>query len=601
MGSADITRKRNFCIIAHIDHGKSTLADRFLEITGTVPPEKMKEQFLDTLEIERERGITIKAQTVRMHYTLDGEEYELNLIDTPGHVDFSYEVSRSISACEGALLVVDAVQGVEAQTLANALLAFEHGLEIIPVINKIDLPSADPERVKKEIEEVIGIDTSETYLISAKKGWGVKELIEGVIRRIPPPSGNPHAPLRAMVFDSWYDNYLGVVVIVRIFDGTLHLNQKIKFMSSGKEFEVQRLGYFSPHEIPQEVLSAGDVGFFTAGIKNIRDVRVGDTITDAKEPASEPLPGFKVLKPMVYAGFYPVNSDDYQMLRDAMEKFSLNDAGFVFEPEHSSALGFGFRCGFLGLLHMDVVRERLEREFGQSLIITAPNVVYRVKTKKGEVKEITSPAHMPEPNLIESIEEPFVRVTIHSPDEFVGSIFSLCENRRGIQKDFRYAGKNRVIVEYELPFSEILVDFYDKLKSITRGYGSMDYEFTGFRKSDIVKLEILINKKPVDALSTLVFREKAYEVGRDLVKRLKTVIPRQLFEVAIQAAIGSKVIARETVKPLRKDVTAKCYGGDVTRKRKLLEKQKEGKKRMKMIGTVELPQEAFLTVLKIKD
>jgi len=596
----DIKRKRNFCIIAHIDHGKSTLADRFLELTNTVPPSKMRAQFLDNLEIERERGITIKAQTVRMKYTCENEEYELNLIDTPGHVDFSYEVSRSISACEGAILVVDAVQGVEAQTLANATLAFEQGLEIIPAINKIDLPGADPERVKKQIEEVIGIDTTETYLISAKKGWGVKELLEGVIRKVPPPKGNPNEPLRAMVFDSWYDNYAGVIVIVRVFDGELRVNQKIKFMSSGKEFEVQKLGYFSPFEVYEEVLSAGDVGFIMAGIKNIKDVRVGDTITDAKNPAKEPLPGFKVLKSMVYAGFYPVNSDDYHLLRDAMEKFSLNDAGFVFEPESSSALGFGFRCGFLGLLHMDVVRERLEREFGQSLIITAPNVVYRIKTKKGEVKEITSPSQMPEPNLIESIEEPYVRVTIHSPDEFVGSIFTLCEGRRGIQKDFKYAGKGRVIIEYELPFAEILVDFYDKLKSITRGYGSMDYEFIGFRKSDIVKLDILINKKPVDALSTLVHRENAYAVGRELVRKLKEVIPRQLFEVAIQAAIGSRVIARETIKPLRKDVTAKCYGGDVTRKMKLLEKQKEGKKRMKMIGKVEVPQEAFLSVLKIK-
>ena len=596
----DIKRKRNFCIIAHIDHGKSTLADRFLEITSTVPPSKMRAQFLDNLEIERERGITIKAQTVRMKYTYENEEYELNLIDTPGHVDFSYEVSRSISACEGALLVVDAVQGVEAQTLANALLAFEQGLEIIPVINKIDLSGADPERVKKQIEDVIGIDTTGAYLISAKKGWGVKELLEGVIRKIPPPKGDPKAPLRAMVFDSWYDNYLGVIVIVRVFDGEIRVNQKIKFMSSGKEFEVQKLGYFSPFEVFEEVLSTGDVGFIIAGIKNIKDVRVGDTITDAKNPANEPLPGFKVLKSMVYAGFYPVNSEDYYLLRDAMEKFSLNDAGFVFEPESSSALGFGFRCGFLGLLHMDVVKERLEREFGQSLIITAPNVLYRIKTKRGEEKEITSPSQMPEPNLIESIEEPYVRVTIHSPDEFVGNIFSLCEGRRGVQKDFRYAGKGRVIVEYEIPFSEILVDFYDKLKSITRGYGSMDYEFIGFRKSDIVKLDILINKKPVDTLSTLVHRENAYYIGREIVKKLKEVIPRQLFEVAIQAAIGSKVIARETIKPLRKDVTAKCYGGDVTRKRKLLEKQKEGKKRMKMIGTVEVPQEAFLSVLKIK-
>lgn len=599
MGS-DITKKRNFCIIAHIDHGKSTLADRFLEITNTVPPSKMKEQFLDNLEIERERGITIKAQTVRMKYIYENEEYELNLIDTPGHVDFSYEVSRSISACEGAILVVDAVQGVEAQTLANALLAFEQGLEIIPAINKMDLPAADPERVKKQIEELIGLRIDEIYLISAKKGSGVKELLEGVIKRVPPPNGDKNAPLRAMVFDSWYDNYLGVVLIVRVFEGELRESQKIKFMSSGKEFEVQKIGYFSPFEVYEEVLTVGDVGFLIAGIKNIKDVRVGDTITDAKRPALTPLPGFKVLKPMVYAGFYPINSDNYHLLRDAMDKFSLNDAGFVFEPESSSAIGFGFRCGFLGLLHMDVVRERLEREFGQSLIITAPNVVYKVKTKKGEEMEITSPSHLPEPNLIESIEEPYVKVTIHSPDEFVGSIFSLCEGRRGIQKDFRYAGSNRVIVEYELPFSEILVDFYDKLKSITRGYGSMDYEFIGFRKTDIVKLDILINKKPVDTLSTIVHKDNAYFLGKELTRRLKEVIPRQLFEVAIQAAIGSKVIARETIKPLRKDVTAKCYGGDVTRKRKLLEKQKEGKKRMKMIGTVEVPQEAFFSVLKIK-
>lgn len=594
-------RKRNFCIIAHIDHGKSTLADRILEITGAVPPQEMREQFLDTLEVERERGITVKAQTVRVHYkSEDGNVYEFNLIDTPGHVDFFYEVSRSISACEGAILLVDATQGVEAQTLTNAFLAIEHNLEIIPVLNKMDLPTANPEKVKEEIEEVIGLPADDAILISAKKGWGIKELMEAIVKRIPPPSGDPQRELRAMVFDSWYDPYQGVVVIVRLFDGRLRRGERIKFMSTGKEFEVQKVGYFSPRPVELDELEAGDVGFFTAGIKDIKDVRIGDTVTEAKRPTSTPVPGFKKLKPMVFAGFYPVKSEDYEMLREAIEKFSLTDAGFVYEPETSAALGSGFRCGFLGLLHMEIVKERLEKEFGQALIITAPTVVYRVHTRRGDILEVDNPSRMPDPSHIDFIEEPFIKATIYTPEEYIGAIFALCEEKRGIQKNFGYLGKGKVFIEYELPFAEILVDFYDRLKSITRGYGSMDYDFAGFKRSDIVKLDILLNGKPVDALSVLVHREKAYYTGRELVRRLKEVIPRQLFEVAIQAAIGSRVIARETLKPLRKDVTAKCYGGDVTRKRKLLERQKEGKKKLKMIGNVEVPQEAFLTVFRIK-
>ena len=590
---------RNFSIIAHIDHGKSTLADRLLEFTGAVPPNKMREQFLDRMDIERERGITIKAQTVRLTYRAkDGREYILNLIDTPGHVDFSYEVSRSLAACEGALLVVDATQGVEAQTIANVYLALEHDLEIIPVINKIDLPSADPEKVKREIEEVIGIDASDALLVSAKLGIGTEDVLEAIVKRIPPPGGDADKPLKALIFDSWYDPYRGVVTTIRVIDGKIRRGMRILLMSTGKVFEVEEVGVFAPDPVPVEELSAGEVGYITAGIKNVRDTRVGDTITDASNPTPEPFPGFKKVKPMVFAGIYPIDPDDYPDLREALEKLQLNDASLVFEPESSAALGYGFRCGFLGSLHMEIVKERLEREFDLRLIATAPTVAYKVVKRNGEEVYIDNPAHLPDAGSIDHIEEPWVLATIITPAEYVGGIINLLIDRRGVQKRMEYMEGNRVLMEYEVPLAEILLDFHDHLKTVSRGYASMDYEIIGYRESDLVKLDILINGKPVDALSVIVHRDKAYYRGRELVKKLKELIPRQLFEVAIQAAIGRKVIARETVKPLRKDVLAKCYGGDVTRKKKLLEKQKEGKKRMKMIGKVEIPQEAFLAVLK---
>ncbi|NOY65149.1 MAG: elongation factor 4 [Nitrospirae bacterium] len=589
---------RNFSIIAHIDHGKSTLADRLLEYTGTLSEREMKEQVLDTMDLERERGITIKAHAVRLIYRArDGKEYILNLIDTPGHVDFSYEVSRSLASCEGALLVVDATQGVEAQTLANAYLAVENDLELIPVINKIDLPQADPERVKEQIEEIVGIDCSEAILASAKYGEGTEEILEAIINRIPPPKGDDNSPLKALIFDSWFDNYRGVVVLVRVFDGVVRPGMTIKLMSNDREFEVTEVGVFTPKMLKVPELSSGEVGYIIAGIKNVRDTKVGDTITDASNPAIEPCPGYKDVKPMVFCGFYPVDTSEYETLKDGLEKLKLNDASFSFEPESSGALGHGFRCGFLGLLHMEIIKERIEREFGISIITTAPTVVYRVVREDGEVIYIDNPTKMPPKPL--RIEEPYVMATILVPQEFVGNILTLCQEKRGVQKEFNYVSKDRIMLSYELPLSEILWDFYDRLKSLSRGYASLDYEFIGYRESDLVKLDILLNGEPVDALSLIVHRDKAYYRARAVAEKLRKVIPRQLFEVAIQAAIGSKIIARETVKALRKDVLAKCYGGDVTRKKKLLEKQKEGKKKMKQLGRIEVPQEAFLSVLKV--
>jgi GTP-binding protein LepA len=590
---------RNFSIIAHVDHGKSTLADRILEFTGTVTERDMTEQFLDQMELERERGITIKAQAVRINYKAeDGITYEFNLIDTPGHVDFSYEVSRSLQACEGALLVVDASQGVEAQTVAHAYLAADSGLELVPVINKIDLPASDPERVKKEIEEVIGIGAESSVLASAKEGIGIKEILESIVKKIPPPLGNLENPPKALIFDSWFDSYQGVVMLIRVFEGRIRLGMKIQLMSTGKAYEVKKLGIFSPRAIEVKELSTGEVGFVTAAIKEISEAKVGDTITDALMPADKPLSGFRVMKPMVFSGLYPIDPGEYDKLRDALEKLRLNDSSFVYEPETSLALGFGFRCGFLGLLHMEIVRERLEREFELELISTAPTVIYRITDIKGEVNYVDNPSKLPSSEKIEIMEEPYVLVMIHTPNTYLGGIFDLCEKRRGTQKNIKYITQDRVIVEYELPLSEIMFDFFDKLKSVSRGYASMDYEPVGYKESELVKLDVLINGDPVDALSIIVHKEKAYERGKELVEKLRRLIPRQLFEVALQAAIGNRVIARETVKPVRKDVTAKCYGGDVTRKRKLLEKQKEGKKRLKQIGKIEIPQEAFLAVLK---
>jgi len=590
---------RNFSIIAHIDHGKSTLADRLLEYTGALSAREMTAQVLDSMDLEKERGITIKAHAVRLTYRAeDGEEYILNLIDTPGHVDFSYEVSRSLASCEGALLVVDATQGVEAQTLANAYLAVEHDLAIIPVINKIDLPSADPEKTKEQIEDAIGIDCSDAILASAKEGIGTREILEAVVKKVPAAVGNDEGPLKALIFDSWFDNYQGVIVLVRVFEGRVKAGTKIKMMVMGSTFEVDQVGVFTPKMEAAAQLSAGEVGYIISGIKSVTETKIGDTITDANNPVQEPCPGYKDIKPLVFCGFYPTASHQYENLRDALNKLRLNDASFNYEPETSLALGFGFRCGFLGLLHMEIIQERLEREFDLSLLSTAPTVVYRVTKTDGQVLYIENPALLPE--KYEMIEEPFVVTTIFVPKDFIGPILDLCQEKRGVQRSFSYIGKDRIKIEYELPLNEILWDFYDKLKSFSKGYASMDYEFLGYRDSDLAKLNILLNGELVDALSLIVHKEKAYYKGRQLTEKLREIIPRQMYEVVIQAAIGSKIIARESVRALRKDVIAKCYGGDITRKRKLLEKQKEGKKRMKQVGRVELPQEAFLAVLKLK-
>jgi GTP-binding protein LepA len=593
---------RNFSIIAHIDHGKSTLADRFLEITGALQAREMTAQFLDAMDLERERGITIKAHPVRLSYRSDdGNAYILNLIDTPGHVDFSYEVTRSLAACEGALLLVDASQGVEAQTLANAYLAVDNNLEIIPVINKIDLPSAQPDEARRQLEDIIGLDGSTAILASGKDGRGVKDILEAVVRRLPPPEGDPDAPLKALIFDSWYDSYRGVVIVVRVLEGTIRNGMKVTLMNTAQDHEVESLGVFSPKAVPVEQLGPGEVGFIACGIKVVADAQIGDTVTETARPTLEPFPGFKELKPMVFAGLYPVESHQYAELRESLEKLRLNDASFFFEPETSVALGFGFRCGFLGLLHMEIVQERLEREFNMDLVTTAPGVLYRVTKTDGEVIEIDSPAKLPETGHIDRIEEPVITAMILTPAEFVGAILQLCQDKRGVQKALEFKAADRVLISYELPFNEVVLDFYDKLKTISRGYASLDYHVTGFWDSPLVKLDILVNGEPVDALSIIVHRDRAYDRGRQLASKMRELIPRQMFEVAIQAAIGARIIARESVKALRKNVLAKCYGGDISRKRKLLEKQKEGKKRMKRVGTVEIPQEAFLAVLKIGD
>jgi len=591
---------RNFSIIAHIDHGKSTLADRFLELTGALQAREMEAQVLDAMDLERERGITIKAHPVRLNYTASsGEQYMLNLIDTPGHVDFSYEVTRSLAACEGALLLVDASQGVEAQTLANAYLAVDNDLDIIPVINKIDLPSAQPDECKRQIEDIIGLDSSTAILASAKEGTGVKEILEAIVHRLPPPAGDPEAPLKALIFDSWFDPYRGVVIVARVIDGVLRKKQKVRLMAAEQDYEIDDLGVFSPKAIPAEELSVGEVGFVVANIKRVADAKIGDTITEIARPTTEPFPGFKELKPMVFAGLYPVESHQYAELREALEKLRLNDASFFYEPETSAALGFGFRCGFLGLLHMEIVQERLEREYDMDLVTTAPGVLYRVTTTDGEVQEIDSPAKLPDPGRIAKIEEPVITAMILTPSEFVGPILQLCQDKRGIQKKLEYLKSDRVLITYELPFNEVVMDFYDKLKTMSRGYASLDYHVTGYWESPLVKMDILVNGDPVDALSIIVHKDAAYERGRALASKMRELIPRQMFEIAIQASIGNRVIARESVKALRKNVLAKCYGGDITRKRKLLEKQKEGKKRMKRVGRVEIPQEAFLAVLKV--
>ena len=593
-------RIRNFSVIAHIDHGKSTLADRFLELTGALRPREMEAQVLDSMDLERERGITIKAHAVRLSYTADdGRTYVLNLIDTPGHVDFSYEVARSLAACEGALLLVDASQGVEAQTVANAYLAVDHDLEIIPVINKIDLPGAQPEETAREVEELVGPDAAASLRASAKDGTGVREVLEAVVARVPPPRGAPDAPLKALIFDSWYDAYRGVVVLIRVVDGAIRPGMRVRLMAQGQECEIEQVGVFSPKPVDTNELGVGEVGFVIAGIKRVQDARIGDTLTEAARPTAVPFPGFRELKPMVFAGLYPVEGHQYPELRDALDKLRLNDAAFVFEPETSGALGFGFRCGFLGLLHMEIVQERLEREFDMDLVTTAPGVLYRVTTTDGEVTEIDNPAKLPPPGSIDRVEEPVIDAVILAPADCVGAILKLCQEKRGVQKNLEYHGSHRVVITYELPFNEVVLDFYDRLKTVSRGYASLDYHLAKYWESPLVRLDLLVNGEPVDALSVIVHRDMAYVRGRALAARMRALIPRQMFEVAIQAAVGTRIIARETVRPLRKNVLAKCYGGDITRKRKLLEKQKEGKRRMKRVGRIEIPQEAFLAVLRI--
>jgi len=595
-------RIRNFSIIAHIDHGKSTLADRFLEVTGALRPREMEAQVLDSMDLERERGITIKAQSVRLSYTAqDGQDYVLNLIDTPGHVDFSYEVTRSLAACEGALLLVDASQGVEAQTVANAYLAVDHNLEIIPVINKVDLPGAQPDETALQIEELVGLDPAQALLASAKEGRGTQDILEAVVNRLPPPTGDPDAPLKALIFDSWYDAYRGVVVLVRMVDGVMRPGMKIRLVAAAQEYEVEQVGVFVPKPEVADELGVGEVGFLIANIKNVADAKIGDTVTEAKRRTTNPFPGFQEMKPMVFAGLYPVESHQYPELRDALEKLRLNDAALFFEPETSAALGFGFRCGFLGLLHMEIVQERLEREFDMELVTTAPGVLYRVTTTNGDTFEVDSPAKLPDAGSIQRIEEPVITAMILTPAEQVGGILQLCQEKRGTQKNLEYHASHRVMISYELPFNEVVLDFYDRLKTISRGYASLDYHVSGYWESPLVKLDLMVNGDPVDALSIIVHRDSAHTRGRTLARKMRELIPRQMFEVAIQAAIGTRIVARESVKALRKNVLAKCYGGDISRKRKLLEKQKEGKRRMKRVGSVEIPQEAFLAVLKVGD
>jgi GTP-binding protein LepA len=591
---------RNFAVIAHIDHGKSTLADRFLEFTGALQAREMEAQVLDSMDLERERGITIKAHPVRLHYKAkDGNQYVLNLIDTPGHVDFSYEVTRSLAACEGALLLVDASQGVEAQTLANAYLAVESGLEIIPVINKIDLPGAQPDETRRQIEDIVGLPADHAILASAKEGIGTEEILEAIVERLPIPKGATSEPLKALIFDSWYDPYRGVVIVVRMIDGVIRSGMKMRLMATAQEFPVEQVGVFLPKPLVVDELTAGEVGFIVAGIKKVDDAKIGDTVTDASRPAALAYPGFKELRPMVFAGLYPVEGHQYPELREALEKLRLNDASLFFEPETSAALGFGFRCGFLGLLHMEIVQERLEREFDMDLVTTAPGVLYRVTTTDGVVHEVDSPAKMPDPASIQTLEEPVITAMMLTPSEHVGGILQLCQDKRGVQKGLEYLASDRVLITYELPFNEVVLDFYDRLKTLSRGYASLDYHVTGYCESPLVRLDILVNGDPVDALSVIVHRDTAYERGKALVSKMRELIPRQMFDVAIQAAIGSRIIARESVKALRKNVLAKCYGGDISRKRKLLEKQKEGKRRMKRVGQVDIPQEAFLAVLKV--